>query len=80
MSGRKANRLMNYWMRLGHFLGDVQARILLALLFYFVITPMGLLWRLIGKDPMRSKWSGEMKDSYFLEPESQEPNHWQRMF
>ena len=36
-------------------LGYVNARILLTLLFGLVLTPLGLLWRITGKDPLVRK-------------------------
>jgi len=41
------------WMRVGHALGWVNTRILLGVIFYGLITPMGLFLRLLGKDAMR---------------------------
>jgi len=41
------------WMQLGHILGWVNTRILLGVVFYGLITPMGIVFRLIGKDVMR---------------------------
>jgi Saxitoxin biosynthesis operon protein SxtJ len=41
------------WMQLGHILGWVNTRILLGIVFYALITPMGILFRLMGKDIMR---------------------------
>jgi hypothetical protein len=40
------------WMRLAGFLGSISSRILLSLLFFLVLTPMGLLQRLFGKQPI----------------------------
>ena len=47
------------WMRGALALGYVNARIILTALFLLVLTPMGLIWRLIGRDPLaraRSRW------------------------
>jgi len=44
------NRL---WTRLGLMMGMIVSPIVLALLFLTVVTPVGLLMRLMGKDPMR---------------------------
>ena len=41
------------WMRVGHALGWINTRILLGVIFYGLITPMGLFLRLLGKDAMR---------------------------
>jgi hypothetical protein len=41
------------WMLIGHALGWINTRILLGVIFYGLITPMGLFLRLLGKDAMR---------------------------
>lgn len=46
------NRL---WMKLGLLMGKVVAPIALGILFFLVFTPMGLLMRLLGKDPLKLK-------------------------
>jgi hypothetical protein len=49
------------WMRGALALGYVNARIILTVLFLLVLTPMGLIWRLIGRDPLaqlRQRWPG----------------------
>lgn len=38
------------WMKVGHALGWVNSRIILSLLFYVLVMPLGLLMRLLGKD------------------------------
>jgi hypothetical protein len=40
------------WMRIGHALGWVNTRILLTLVFYLIVTPMGVAMRALGKDPL----------------------------
>lgn len=40
------------WMKIGHVLGYINTRILLGVIFYGLITPMGVIMRLLGKDPM----------------------------
>jgi len=49
------------WWRFSRVLGHVNARVLLTLMFALVLVPIGLLWRLTGRDPLgrrRSTWSG----------------------
>ena len=70
--------IMRRWMQFGHFLGDLQARILLFLLFYLIITPMGLIWRIISKDPLDRKWTSQ--STYLKQPDKMPPDHWQRLF
>jgi hypothetical protein len=40
------------WMRLGHVLGWVNTRIILGVLFFAMILPVGLVMRLLGHDPL----------------------------
>ena len=44
-----------YWMRVAHILGWINTRIILSIVFYLVITPIGLLARLFTRDPMARK-------------------------
>jgi hypothetical protein len=45
------------WFGLANIMGAVMSRVLLALLFYGLVTPFGLIRRLGGYDPMqRKKW------------------------
>ncbi len=47
--------LYNGWMRVAMAIGNVINRIILAIVYFIVITPMGLVMRMMGKDPMRRK-------------------------
>jgi hypothetical protein len=49
--------LHRLWMRIGHILGWINTRILLSLVFYGLITPIGILFRLTGKDVMRQTFA-----------------------
>jgi hypothetical protein len=44
------NRL---WVKLGALLYKVVSPVVMALLFYVTVTPIALLMRLLGKDPLR---------------------------
>ena len=49
------------WWRFSRVLGHFNARILLGIVFFFLLTPMSVLWRLAGKDPLarrRDRWPG----------------------
>jgi len=56
------NRL---WTKLGALLGKVLSPVALAVLFYGVLTPVGTLMRLSGKDPLRLRLDPEA-DSYWI--------------
>jgi hypothetical protein len=45
-----ANRL---WTKFGLLLHNIVSPVALGILFYFVVTPTGLLMRVLGKDPLR---------------------------
>jgi hypothetical protein len=44
------------WMRLGHVLGWINTRIILGIFFFALITPIGVIMRLMGKDPMHRRY------------------------
>lgn len=49
------------WWRFSRALGYVNARVLLTALFAIVLVPLGVVWRLAGKDPLarsRDRWPG----------------------
>jgi hypothetical protein len=45
--------LNRIWTKLGLLMATVVSPIVLGLLFFIVVTPVGLLMRLVGKDPLR---------------------------
>jgi hypothetical protein len=63
------NRL---WMKLGVLLGKVVSPIALGILFYIVITPIGVVIRLSGKDPLRLKFDPDA-ESYWIPREPPGP-------
>ncbi len=44
------------WMALGAALGWVNTRVLLGAVFFLVVTPLGALMRMTGRDPLRRKF------------------------
>jgi hypothetical protein len=45
------------WLALSHILGAVSSRVVLTVLFFTVVTPVGVLRRMLGADPMQAgKW------------------------
>ena len=45
------------WMWIGHVLGWINTRIILGVIFYGLITPTGIVFRMLGKDTMRQTFS-----------------------
>ncbi len=60
------------WMRIAHYMGTVVTFILLVLTFFVVITPMGLLMRLLRKDLLGLKLDSSMP-SYWIAQEVDGP-------
>ena len=49
------------WIKLGEILGKIIAPIVMLLVFFIVITPIGLMLRLFGKDILGLKFSEQVK-------------------
>ena len=58
--------LNKLWFRFGLFLGKIISPIIMAVIFFLVVTPIGLLMRLFGKDVLNLKLN-EKKSSYWIE-------------
>ncbi|HUP94272.1 MAG TPA: SxtJ family membrane protein [Burkholderiales bacterium] len=59
------SRLNRAWFKLGWVLHRVTSPIILGLMFYGVITPLGLLRRVFVRDPMKLRFEPE-KRSYWV--------------
>lgn len=53
--------LYRVWARFAGYLAWFNTHLLLAVAFYLVITPIGLIMRALGKDPMNRKIDREAK-------------------
>lgn len=53
------------WFGLAHLMGAIMSRVLLTLLFFSLVTPLGLIRRLWGADPMQLKKWKKGNDSVF---------------
>lgn len=65
------------WWRLAHMLGWVNSRVLLSALYFGILTPVGLLKRAGGWDPLRLK---RTRASGWVAYPSRDPKHYERMF
>jgi len=61
------------WTKLGALLGAIVTPIVMALLFFLVVTPVGLLMRLAGKDTLR-RYGPRKGDSYWIVREPPGPS------
>lgn len=66
-SARASLFFHKYWMRFAAALGAINARVLLSVMYYVVMTPLGLVGRLVGRDPLQRR--GQAADSYWIRRE-----------
>ncbi len=57
------------WMKVGFVLGWINSRIILAVIFYLICTPIGLVMRLFGADLLDLKID-KNKKTYWLKKEN----------
>ncbi|HEB99075.1 MAG TPA: sxtJ [Thiotrichales bacterium] len=67
------------WMALGAALGWVNTRLLLGLVFYGLVLPIGLLLRLLGKDPLARGFATNLT-SYRVPSRKPDRRHFERPF
>ena len=56
--------LNKIWFKFGIFLGNFIAPIVMGIIYFFVVTPTGLIMKMLGKDLLNLKKSN--KDSYWI--------------
>ena len=62
------------WMALGHVLGWINTRIILGVVFYVIVTPIGAVRRWLGKDSMGQQLRPDL-DTYRIPRESRPASH-----
>ncbi|HEU4932686.1 MAG TPA: SxtJ family membrane protein [Pyrinomonadaceae bacterium] len=75
-----ARSFHRFWMGLAGVLGYVNSRILLTILYYGLLTPYGVVSRLVGRDPLDRR--GPSRDTYWVKRETtrQTPQQFERLF
>ena len=58
------------WFKLGIFLGAIVAPIVMAFVFFLVVTPIGLFMRLLGKDLLYQKINKSQKSYWVYKSEN----------
>jgi hypothetical protein len=67
------------WMWLGHVLGWINTRIILGVVFYFIVTPSGIIRRWLGKDPMGQNLRPDLK-TYRVPRTTRPASHLKRQY
>ena len=60
------------WMKFGLLLGKVVSPIVMGFIFFFVVTPTGILMRIFGKDLLNLKKNNQ--NTYWIKKENKNNN------
>jgi len=60
------------WMKLAHVMGFVMTRVLLSLVYFVAVTPIGLVFRILRKDLLQRKFDANA-ESYWINAEDDGP-------
>lgn len=64
------NPLNKLWFRFGIFLGKVISPLIMGIIFFLVVTPIGLLMRLLNKDLLNLKYNNNK--TYWINKDNSE--------
>ena len=73
---RKVNEI---WLKIGNVLGWINSRIILGIMFYLLIFPIGLLLKIFGKDAMNRKLDAN-SDTYRRISKPRDRTHLEKPF
>ena len=65
LNSKLLSPLNNLWIKFGEILGKIIAPIVMAAVYFLILTPISLLVRLFGKDLIGMKFSNNIK-SYWI--------------
>ena len=65
LDSRFLSPLNKYWIKLGELLGRIIAPLVMMLIFFTILTPIGLTLKLVGKDLLKIKKIKSLK-SYWI--------------
>lgn len=79
LSPRLLVRPYGAWMALGRVLNWINTRIILGIIFYAIITPMAVVMRMFGYDPLSLLFDDSIL-TYKVRVKSKNPKHMERQF
>jgi hypothetical protein len=69
------------WMKFAFVLGWINTRLILGLFFYLILTPVGLVMRLFGHDPLHRKIDRKAPSYWVKRPPTEfKPERYQHLF
>jgi hypothetical protein len=66
------------WMKLAEGMSYISSRIILAIVFFLVLTPIGLIKRAMGWDPLQRRSAS--RDSFWQPYPKRTPDHFEKMY
>ena len=69
------------WMSVAFVLGAIMSRVVLIVIFFVVLTPVSLFFKLIGRDALQRKAAARARDSYWSDhDEINEKSYYDHLF
>ena len=65
LNSKILNPLNKVWFKFGIFLGKIISPLVMGIIFFLVVTPIGILMRILNKDLLNLKFN--KKSSYWIE-------------
>ena len=65
MNSKLLTPLNKLWFKFGMILGAIVTPIVMGLIFFLVVTPIGLIMRIMGKDLLNIKYD-KKKNTYWI--------------
>ena len=65
LNSKLLSPLNKFWFKFGIFLGKIVSPLVMGLIFFFVITPIGILMKIFKKDLFNLKYNND--NSYWIE-------------
>ncbi len=79
MVPRRLKCVYRIWMAIGHVLASINTRILLGVVFYGLLAPMGLIMRALGRDPLHLSFEPD-RNTYRVLRSPRPGSHMTRQF
>ena len=67
------------WLKISDVLGWINTRLVMGVIFFLLIVPIGLIMRLFTKDPLNNQWS-ETQESYRIVTKTRNKEHLEKPF
>ncbi len=66
ISSTLADWILKIWFAIGHIMGSIMSKIILTVVYYFILCPIAFLYQLFKNDPMSLRQVNKKKDSLFI--------------